>query len=88
MANAKHHSEKCIDTYLAPSFPLTLRRTRIVFLLLMQFPAELATEAEVVLTLLIKKSLSGEAEAGETWPGWMRVLAMEIMRGCVFLFLS
>ena len=88
MVNAKHHSEKCIDTYLAPAFPLTLRRTRIVFFLLMQFPAELATEVEVVLTLLIKKPVSGEAEAGETRPGWMTVLAMEVMRGCVFLFLS
>ena len=53
----------------------------------MQFPAELATEAEVILTLLIKP-VSGEAEAGETRSGWMRVLAMEIMQGCVFLSLS
>ena len=53
----------------------------------MQFPTELATEAEVILTLLIKP-VSGEAEAGETRSGWMRVLAMEIMRGCVFLSLS
>ena len=67
------------------SFPLTLRGTRVVFLLLKQFSSELATEAEVFLTLLIKL-VSGEAEAGETRPGWMRVLAMEIMRGCVFLF--
>ena len=72
---------------LKPAFPLTLRRTRVVFLLLIQFPAELATEVEVILTLLIKP-VSGEAEAGETQSGWMRVLAMEIMRGCVFLFLS
>jgi len=64
-----------------------LRQTRIVFPLLKQFPAELATEAEVVLTLLIKP-VSGEAEAGETRSAWMRVLTMEIMRGCVFLFLS
>jgi hypothetical protein len=42
------------------------------------------TEAKVMvfLTLFIKV-ISGEAEAGETWLGWMRVLAMEIMRGCV-----
>jgi hypothetical protein len=64
------------------AFPLTLRGTRVVFLLLKQFSAELETEAEVFLTLLIKL-VSGEAETGEARPGWMRVLAMEIMRGCV-----
>jgi len=68
------------------AFPLTLRGTRVVFLLLKQFSAELATEAEVFLTLLIKL-VSGEAEASETRPGWMRVLAMEIMRGCVLVSL-
>ncbi|KAI9452204.1 hypothetical protein F5148DRAFT_1237059 [Russula earlei] len=55
-----------------PSFPRTLRGTRVVFLLLKQFSAELATEAEVFLTLFIRL-ISGESE------GW--VLAMEIMRG-------
>ena len=64
------------------AFPLTLRGTRVVFLLLKQFSAELATEAEVFLTLLIKL-VSGETEGGESRPSWMRVLAMEIMRGCV-----
>ena len=39
-------------------------------------------EAEVFLILLIKL-VSGETEAGENRPGWMRVLAMEIMRGFV-----
>ena len=52
----------------------------------MQFPTELATEAEVILTLLIKP-VSGEAEAGETRPGQMRVLAVEII-GSVFLSFS
>jgi len=51
--------------------------TRIVFLL-NKLSAELATEAKVFLTLLIKL-VSGETEAGETLPGWMRALAMEIM---------
>jgi hypothetical protein len=64
------------------SFPLTLRGTRVVFLLLKQFSAELETEAEVFLTLLIKL-VGGETDAGETRLGWMRVLAMEIMRGYV-----
>ncbi|KAG8975493.1 hypothetical protein FRC05_005562 [Tulasnella sp. 425] len=65
-----------------PLFPLTLRSTRVVFLLLKQFCRELVTEAEVFLMLLVK-IISGEAD-GETSgarPGWMRVLAMEIMRG-------
>ena len=63
------------------AFPLSLRGTRVVFLLLKQFSSELETEAEVFLTLLIKL-ISGETEGGEPRPGWMRVLAIEIMRGC------
>ena len=62
------------------AFPLALRGTRVVFLLLKQFSSELETEAEVILTLLIKL-ISGETDAGEPRPGWMSVLAMEIMRG-------
>jgi hypothetical protein len=62
------------------AFPLALRATRVVFLLLKQFSSKLETEAEVILTLLIKL-ISGETDTGEPRPGWMRVLAMEIMRG-------
>jgi hypothetical protein len=64
------------------AFPLALRATRVVFLrlLLKQFSSELEAEAEVILTLLIKL-ISGETDAGKPQPGWMRVLAMEIMRG-------
>ncbi|KAF7290808.1 Protein MON2 [Mycena indigotica] len=63
-----------------PSFPLTLRCTRVVFLLLKQFSAELETEAEIFLMLLIK--IIGEEHAEqESRPHWMRVIAMEIMRG-------
>ncbi|OCH93573.1 hypothetical protein OBBRIDRAFT_885401 [Obba rivulosa] len=72
-----------------PNFPLTLRATRVVFLLLKQFSLELKTEAEVFLMLLIKivGSEGGEAESADnihaqgTRPPWMRVLSMEIMRG-------
>ncbi|KAH9955063.1 hypothetical protein BC827DRAFT_1271999 [Russula dissimulans] len=53
----------------------------VVFLLLKQFSAELLTEAEVFLTLLIKL-VGGETEAGEHRPGWMN-FSMEIMRGSV-----
>ncbi|KAI0030497.1 hypothetical protein K488DRAFT_54152 [Vararia minispora EC-137] len=59
-----------------PVFPLTLRSTRVIFLLLKQFSAELITEAEVFLTLLIK--IIGGDDGG---PHWMRVLALEIVRG-------
>jgi hypothetical protein len=48
--------------------------------LLKQFSSKLETEAEVILTLLIKLA-GGETDAGEPRPGWMRVLAMEIIRG-------
>ncbi|KAJ7187153.1 hypothetical protein C8R46DRAFT_1172029 [Mycena filopes] len=66
-----------------PLFPLTLRCTRVVFLLLKQFALELETEAEIFLTLLIKIVGDDHSEQGEQAPRpqWMRVLAMEIMRG-------
>ena len=35
--------------------------------------------------MLLIKLVSDEAEAGETRPGWMRLIAMEIMRWCAFL---
>jgi hypothetical protein len=47
--------------------PLALRRTRIVFLL-KQFSYEPETEAEVILTLLIKL-IGGETDAREPQPG-------------------
>ncbi|KAJ3718582.1 hypothetical protein DFJ43DRAFT_1159494 [Lentinula guzmanii] len=83
-----------------PTFPLILRCTRVVFLLLKQFSLELQTETEVFLMLLIRiitddNSVSLEASgsgssiaSNESYshghgsrPQWMRVLAMEIMRG-------
>jgi hypothetical protein len=68
-----------------PLFPLTLRCTRVVFLLLKQFARELETEAEIFLMLLIKIVGEDHTEQSEQTPRpqWMRVLAMEIMRGCV-----
>ncbi|KAF9267021.1 hypothetical protein L218DRAFT_955496 [Marasmius fiardii PR-910] len=71
-------------------FPLTLRCTRVAFLLLKQFSGELHTEAEVFLMLLIRiiaddadVSSTGEHGHGNhpSRPPWVRVLAMEIMRG-------
>ncbi|KAG1769044.1 hypothetical protein EV702DRAFT_707206 [Suillus placidus] len=66
-------------------FPLTLRCTRVVFLILKQFSFELETEAEVFLMLLIRM-ISEESDTSNpdhftSRPIWTRVLAMEIMRG-------
>jgi hypothetical protein len=33
--------------------------------------------------MLLIKIVAGEVEGNEARPGWMKVLAMEIMRGCV-----
>ncbi|KAG5638067.1 hypothetical protein H0H81_002035 [Sphagnurus paluster] len=67
-----------------PIFPLTLRCTRVVFLLLKQFSTELTTESEVFLMLLIK-IFSEDSDGGDSpyhaRPLWTKVLAMEIMRG-------
>ncbi|EIW78018.1 hypothetical protein CONPUDRAFT_146079 [Coniophora puteana RWD-64-598 SS2] len=63
-------------------FPLTLRCTRVVFLLLKQFSHELQTEAEVFLMLLIR--MVGDESDGSDHPAqrpWVRVLAMEVIRG-------
>ncbi|KAG9312399.1 guanine nucleotide exchange factor in Golgi transport N-terminal-domain-containing protein [Chiua virens] len=66
-------------------FPLTLRCTRVVFLLLKQFSFELKTEAEVFLVLLIRMisedADTAPADHSPSRPVWTRVLAMEIMRG-------
>lgn len=86
----QHHLSPLLLKSLSdrPIFPLTLRSTRVVFLLLKQFSVELLTEAEVFLMLLIK-IIGGDVDAATgahsentpTRPQWMRVLAMEIMRG-------
>lgn len=79
----RHHLSPLLLKSLSdrPHFPLTLRSTRVVFLLLKQFLAELETESEVFLMLFIK-IVAGDADSGEApRPHWMRVLAMEIVRG-------
>ena len=87
----QHHLCPLVHKSLSdrPNFPLTLRSTRVVFLLLKQFSSELKTESEVFLMLLIKiiGAESSDADPSEASQGhtvrplWMRVLAMEIMRG-------
>jgi hypothetical protein len=62
----QHHLSPLLLKMLSErsAFPLALRGTRIVFLLLKQFSPEVETEAEIILTLLIKL-ISGETGAGE-----------------------
>jgi hypothetical protein len=63
----------------------------VVFLLLKQFSSRLQTEAEVFLMLLIRivvedmdSSVPGDQHISHpNRPFWMRVLAMEILRGSV-----
>ncbi|TFY51708.1 hypothetical protein EVG20_g10873, partial [Dentipellis fragilis] len=86
----RHHLCPMLHKSLSdrPVFPLTLRSTRVVYLLLKQFATELVTEAEVFLMLLIRL-IGGDVDAAtgahadhpHSRPHWMRVLAMEIIRG-------
>ncbi|KAL1697768.1 guanine nucleotide exchange factor in Golgi transport N-terminal-domain-containing protein [Schizophyllum commune] len=72
-----------------PQFALTLRCTRVVFLLLKQFHAELQTEAEVFLVMLIKiitEDTESEPAEHPPRPHWMRVMRglcsdAELVRG-------
>ncbi|KZV66097.1 hypothetical protein PENSPDRAFT_689284 [Peniophora sp. CONT] len=65
-----------------PGFALTVRATRVVFLLLKQFSKQLEAEAEVFLVLLTR-SVAGEdpEEHRGKLPTWLRVLALEVVRG-------
>ncbi|KAI0272207.1 hypothetical protein BGY98DRAFT_936696 [Russula aff. rugulosa BPL654] len=62
------------------AYPPPFRDTHVVFLLLQQFSSQLETEADLIPAALIKL-INGKADADEPGPGWMWVLAMEIMRG-------
>lgn len=68
-----------------PTFPLTLRSTRVVFILLKHFSRELETESEVFAMMLIKMVSGEETHTmdGSRRPHWMRVLAAEVIRGSV-----
>lgn len=88
----QHHLSPLLLKALSerPLFPLTLRSTRVVFLLLKQFSSQLDTESEVFMMLLIKiigGAASGEIDQHQESSGfaprplWVRVLSMEIMRG-------
>ncbi|GAA5873054.1 hypothetical protein JCM1840_007309 [Sporobolomyces johnsonii] len=85
------HSTLSTSTSFTFSFPLTLRLTRVVFLLLKQFSDLLTLESEVFLTMFVRVIAPGDKGEGEgghpAGPGagnsplWMRVLALEIFRG-------
>ncbi|GAA6010582.1 hypothetical protein JCM10207_007749 [Rhodosporidiobolus poonsookiae] len=86
------HSTLSSSTSFAFSFPLTLRLTRVVFLLLKHFSDLLTLESEVFLTMFVRvigPGDKGEGEGGhpagptggQNSPLWMRVLALEIFRG-------
>ncbi|KAH7100328.1 hypothetical protein BKA62DRAFT_706688 [Auriculariales sp. MPI-PUGE-AT-0066] len=64
-------------------FPLALRATRVVFLILKQFSDRLTAESEIFLMLLVKVAAADPEALGSDGPRppWMRVLAMEILRG-------
>ncbi|KAG1830278.1 guanine nucleotide exchange factor in Golgi transport N-terminal-domain-containing protein [Suillus subalutaceus] len=66
-------------------FPLTLRWTQVVFLILTKFSFELEAEVEAFLMILIRM-VSEDFDASNpdhsgSRPIWTRVLAVEIMRG-------
>ncbi|KIL71464.1 hypothetical protein M378DRAFT_65148 [Amanita muscaria Koide BX008] len=80
----RHHLSPLLLKALSerPIFPLTLRCTRVVFLLLKQFSFELHTEAEVFFMLMIKLITEEQESSDHSGkPLWVRVLAMEIIRG-------
>jgi hypothetical protein len=71
-----------------PSFPIALRVCRLIFLLVRSFTEQLPLQVEVYLTALIRMGM-GENEGEETGKKdspvtWLRVLALELLRGYVF----
>lgn len=90
LSSPPHHTLSS-STSFAFSFPLTLRLTRVVFLLLKQFSDLLTLESEVFLTMFVRVIAPGDRGEGEGGhptgvqgqhsPLWMRVLALEIFRG-------
>lgn len=68
-----------------PNFPIALRAFRLMFLLIKSFTEQLPAQVEIYLNMLIRLGM-GESENGEgakkdTIPLWLRVLALEILRG-------
>ncbi|WVF67919.1 hypothetical protein IAT40_002681 [Kwoniella sp. CBS 6097] len=67
-----------------PTFPIALRVCRLIFLLIRSFTDQLPKEVEAYLLTLIKLGMGDIEEEGgkrEASPPWLRVLALEILRG-------
>ncbi|WRT70613.1 uncharacterized protein IL334_007611 [Kwoniella shivajii] len=69
-----------------PSFPIALRVCRLIFLLIRSFTDQLPKQVEMYLLTLIRMGMGdneGNEETGkkEPSPSWLRVLALEILRG-------
>ncbi|CAO1629340.1 unnamed protein product [Jaminaea pallidilutea] len=58
------------------SFPITVRYTRVLSVLLSQYSAELVLETEVLLSVLLRFIQSTE----EVTPSWQRLIALEAIR--------
>ncbi|KAK8850458.1 hypothetical protein IAR55_004376 [Kwoniella newhampshirensis] len=67
-----------------PTFPIALRVCRLIFLLIRSFTDQLPQQVETYLSALIKMGMGdmeGEDGKGKEVPPWLRVLALEILRG-------
>ncbi|OCF31812.1 hypothetical protein I316_06619 [Kwoniella heveanensis BCC8398] len=67
-----------------PTFPIALRVCRLIFLLVRSFTDQMPKEVEAYLLTLIKLGMGDAEEEGgkrESGPPWLRVLALEILRG-------
>jgi hypothetical protein len=71
-----------------PTFPIALRVCRLIFLLIRSFSEQLPLEVETFLSVLIRLGMDAEGEEGPGAGGkkdhvvpWLRVLALEILRG-------
>ncbi|WWD20641.1 hypothetical protein CI109_105117 [Kwoniella shandongensis] len=67
-----------------PTFPIALRVCRLIFLLIRSFTDQLPKQVETYLIALIKMGMGdseGEEGKGKEVPPWLRVLALEILRG-------
>lgn len=69
-----------------PTFPVALRVCRLIFLLIRSLMEQLPKEVEMCLITLIRLGMGDAEEDGakkENAQPWFRVLALEIIRGCV-----
>ncbi|WWC72496.1 uncharacterized protein I206_106458 [Kwoniella pini CBS 10737] len=63
-----------------PNFPIALRVCRLIFLLIRSFMDQLPEQVRIYLLTLIKLGM-GEFDNSDSHHSWLRVLALEIIRG-------